>query len=456
MSFSHAQKSLGGKYTLVVGLGVSGLSVCELLRRQGEPVIATDLRQREHFRGELDSLEALGCAFRLGEHCLDDFLSADLIIVSPGVPLDLEPLMKARQQGVPIVGELEWAWRQVNLPTVAVTGTNGKTTTTHLIGEIFRAAGRKVFVGGNMGTPLSQWILHGEPAEVLVLEVSSFQLDTATSFSPCVGVLLNVTEDHLDRYESFEAYAASKFSLFSRQRPRDRAILNGDDPVSRRMLSSVPGSVLLFSRNDPRAHAKIQGGRLVAAVPGEVSVEIDLQGCRLHGVHNEENMLAAALTCLAMGVPLQALREVLGGCRGLPHRLEWVRRWRGIDFYDDSKGTNVGAVIKAVESFDRPLLLLLGGRDKLGSYESLARVLKDRCRGAFVYGESRARIASALQGAVTTRSFRGLEEAFQAAVKVARGGDVVLLSPACSSFDQYSDYKERGDHFQKLAAQLGA
>ncbi len=438
----------------MVGLGVSGLSVCELLRRQGRSVMATDLRRRDRFGEELDRLEALGCVFRLGEHRVDDFLSAEVIIVSPGVPLDIEPLNKAREGGIEIVGELEWAWRQVSLPTIAVTGTNGKTTTTFLIGEILRAAGRKAFVGGNMGTPLSQWILDGEPAEILVLEVSSFQLDTATTFSPRVGVLLNVTEDHLDRYENFEAYAASKLSLFSRQKPQEVAILNGDDPVCLRMVSSVPGSVLLFSRKDRHAHARMEGERLLASLPGGVPMEIDLSGCRLHGVHNQENIMAAVLACLAMGVPPEALERALGICGGLPHRVEWVRRWRGIDFYDDSKGTNVGAVVRAVESFDRPLLLLLGGRDKLGSYESLARALKDRCRGAFVYGESGHRIAAALQETVTTHSFMGLEEAFEAAVGQAQWGDVVLLSPACSSFDQYSSYKERGDHFQKLVAQL--
>lgn len=454
MSPLDRQENRAMKPTLVVGLGVSGLAVCELLRRQGRAVMATDLRKREQFLGLLDRLESQGCEFRLGEHRVEDFLHAEQIIVSPGVPLDIKPLVEAASRGIEIIGELEWAWRQVDLPTLAVTGTNGKTTTTFLVGEIFKAAGRRVFVGGNLGTPLSEWILSGETAELLVLEVSSFQLDTASTFRPQVGVVLNVTEDHLDRYESFEAYAASKFSLFSRQTETDFAIVNGDDPVCRRWVDSIPGRVLLYSRQDSRTAGRIDSGHLRASVPGRPTVDLDLNDCRLKGVHNEENILAAVLASLAMGAPVNAIEEVVRNCRGLPHRVEWIRHWRGIDFYDDSKGTNVGAVIKAVESFDRPVVLLLGGRDKLGSYEPLARLLKERGRGACVFGEAAPRITAALDGYLPTRSYSDLEAAFEGALEAAKPGDVILLSPACSSFDQYSGYKERGDHFQRLVARL--
>ncbi len=440
--------------TLVVGLGVSGVSVCKLLLRQGKTVMGTDLRSRELFGGTLDDLDARGCRFRLGEHRLEDFISARQIIVSPGVPLDIAPLMEARQKGIEIMGELEWAWRQVNLPTVAVTGTNGKTTTTSLIGDILKKAGREVFVGGNMGTPLSEWILSGKPAEILVLEVSSFQLDTATTFSPQVAVLLNVTDDHLDRYEGFEAYAASKFSLFSRQKKTDYAVINGDDLVCSKMMSSVKGQALVYSRRNLSAHAGILNGRVRGMIPGKTSVDFDLNGCRLKGAHNEENILAAVLASLAVGASSWAVEEAVKSCRGLPHRVEWVRQWQGIDFYDDSKGTNVGAVIKAVESFDRPVLLLLGGRDKHGAYEPLATLLGDRGKGAFVYGEAGPRIAAALEGYVPARSFGNLEEAFHGALEAAQWGDVILLSPACSSFDQYGSYKERGEHFKRLVADL--
>ncbi len=258
---SLKEKSALPNKVVVVGMGTSGRAVCELLLRQGAQIIATDLRTRDHFNGALDHLEAKGCLLRLGAHHVEDFLSADQIIVSPGVPLDLEPLAAARKQGIEIIGELEWAWRQVDLPVVAVTGTNGKTTTTSLIGEMLKASGKEVFVGGNIGTPLSQWLLEPSRAEVLVLEVSSFQLDTASKFCPEVGVLLNITEDHLDRYDGFAAYARSKFSLFARQRPSDVAIINADDAICLEGSSEVRSRVLHFSRKDHQARAPFGGGR---------------------------------------------------------------------------------------------------------------------------------------------------------------------------------------------------
>ncbi len=222
---------------------------------------ATDLRSRSQFNGELDIIEQAGCSLRLGSHRLQDFLEADRIVVSPGIPLDIEPLAEARRQGIEIVGELEWAWRQVNLPVIAVTGTNGKTTTTALIGEMLKRAGRHPFIGGNIGTPLSEWLLSGAYADILVLELSSFQLDTASTFRPDAGVLLNMTEDHLDRYENFDAYAASKLSLFRRQDRLDFAIINGDDPVCLEHIKKIPGNILFFSSSDPAANALVQTER---------------------------------------------------------------------------------------------------------------------------------------------------------------------------------------------------
>jgi len=237
---------------LVVGLGISGRSVCDLLLRHGVQVRATDMKSREEFGDILDSLEAKGCRFRLGSHEIEDFLDVDQIIVSPGVPMEIEPLQKAAQKGVEIVGELDWAWRMTDRPVIAVTGTNGKTTTTTLIGEILERAGKRAFVGGNIGTPLSEWIASGQEVDYLVLEVSSFQLDTAPLFYPEIGVLLNITEDHLDRYKGFSAYADSKMSLFKRQDSSHVAVLNGDDPLCRVRAHEVPGRVLVYSRKEPR------------------------------------------------------------------------------------------------------------------------------------------------------------------------------------------------------------
>lgn len=442
------------KKALVVGLGVSGRSVCELLLRQGREVVGTDLRSRAQFGSELDRLEQQGCVLRLGCHEQEDFFDANQIIVSPGIPLDLPPLQEAASRGVEIIGELDWAWCQIKKPVVAVTGTNGKTTTTSLIGEFFKEAGKRVFVGGNIGTPLSQWILSGEQVELLVLEVSSFQLDTASHFRPEIGVLLNVTEDHLDRYSDFAAYVDSKFSFFLRQSAEQVAIVNGDDPICRKRLSDIPSQTLTFSRSDETAHATIRQGEALVNIPGMQPFSLDLRRSALKGVHNQENILAAALVGAALRLPQSAMQRAIDNYRGLSHRMEWVASWRGIDFYDDSKATNVGAVLKALENFDRSVWLLLGGRDKLGSYLPLADSLKAKCKEALVFGEAAARIHAELAGWIPAKRFSNLREAFGEAVKLAVPGDTVLLSPACSSFDQYESYAQRGDHFKRLVGEL--
>ncbi|MHC1729762.1 MAG: UDP-N-acetylmuramoyl-L-alanine--D-glutamate ligase [Syntrophobacteraceae bacterium] len=439
---------------LVVGLGISGRAVCALLRSRGAEVSATDLRSRVEFNGALDSLEEVGCKLHLGHHRPEDFLTAEQIIVSPGVPLDMEPLEKARAGGIEIVGELEWSWRQVNLPTIAISGTNGKTTTTALIGEMLKEAGRRPFVGGNIGTPLSQWIISGERADILVLEISSFQLDTAASFRPDIGVLLNVTEDHLDRYASFDAYADSKLSLFRRQNNGNFAILNGDDPICRKRIAEVPGKILFFSSSDSAANARFSGGAIRVEDPFGKSFELNLERTKLHGAHNRENIMAAALAASAAGAAPSAIQAAVDRFGGFAHRVEWVRSWKGIDFYDDSKGTNVGAVVKALEGFDRPVLLLLGGRDKLGSYEPLLEPLTARGKAVFAFGEAGPRIYEELSRSFPARRHPDLESAFRDAVRMASPGDVVLLSPACSSFDQYQSYAHRGDHFKKLVSEL--
>lgn len=443
-----------GKKVLVVGLGVSGRAVCELLLRQGHSVIGADLRTSAEFAGELDALEEQGCRFHLGPHDADDFLTARQIILSPGVPPELELLQEAAGRGIEIVGELEWAWRQINVPVVAVTGTNGKTTTTSLIGEFLKAAGRAVFVGGNIGTPLSRWLLSGERADLLVLEVSSFQLDTAARFCPDIGVLLNITEDHLDRYPDFAAYVTSKLSLFTRQTAKNVAIVNGDDPTCRRRLSTIPGQVVLFGLKDAAAHARVEHRQALIRFPGSAPFRLMLERTPLQGVHNQENILAAALTGAALNISPQVMQNVIDRYRSPAHRMEWVGSWRGVNFYDDSKATNVGAVLKALENFDRSVWLLLGGRDKLGSYRPLAEALRDTGKGAMVFGEAAPRIVRDLTGSVETRLFENLQQAFEAAAKLAAPGDTVLLSPACSSFDQYQSYAQRGDHFKTLVQQL--
>lgn len=439
---------------LVVGLGVSGRSVCELMRRRGISVMGTDMRSSGQLGDEIEPLRELGCQFRLGEHRLEDFVDTDLIVISPGVPLGIEPLLAAARRGIEVVGELEWAWRQVDRPTLAVTGTNGKTTTTSLIGAIFHRAGARVFVGGNIGTPLSQWLLDGGDADLLILEVSSFQLDTASRFRPEVGVLLNVTEDHLDRYRSFEAYADSKLSLFSRQGESGVAIVNLDDPVCASRLREIPSRLWAYSRRREDVAAFVENNQVKVRLPGGPSFDLDLEHAALRGVHNEENIMAAALACSAFQVSPTVIQMEIDRYAGLPHRVEWVRTWKGIAFYDDSKATNVGAVEKALESFDAPIWLLLGGRDKLGSYEPLIEPMRRKGKGVVAFGEAAPRIQEALGSDLPLRSVPDLAGALAEVLREAVSGDVVLLSPACASFDQYTSYAHRGDHFKRLVREL--
>ena len=442
------------KRVLVVGLGSSGQAVVEHLLRQGVSVLATDLHEDPQFAAGLKRLQDLGAELHLGPHRPRDFMEVDQIIVSPGVPLDLEPLRRADADGIEIIGELEWAWRQTQVPVVAITGTNGKTTTTSLLGEILQAAGRRVFVGGNIGTPLSQWLLTGPAVDLLVLEVSSFQLDTAPTFRPQVGIVLNITEDHLDRYTSFQVYGESKFALFRHQRPDDIAIVNGDDPQCRQRLGQVSSRLLTFSRESSDVQAFISGNDVLVRVEGAEPLKVDLSSCALKGPHNAENIAAAVLAAKTLGVADAVIVTVLSQYRGLPHRVEWVGSQQGVDFYDDSKATNVGAVVKALDNFQRPVLLLAGGRDKYGSYQPLHEPLRSKVKGLFLFGEAAPRMVRELSGVVPAHLANDLPEAFGKAVALAETGDVVLLSPACSSFDQYESYARRGDHFKQLVGEL--
>jgi UDP-N-acetylmuramoylalanine--D-glutamate ligase len=442
------------KKVLVVGLGISGQAVTELLLRQGIAVTATDLHDEPHFAASLGRLQDLGGELHLGAHRVRDFLEVEQIIVSPGVPLDLEPLRRAAAQEIEIIGELEWAWRQTRAPVVAITGTNGKTTTTSLLGEILRVAGKRVFVGGNIGTPLSQWLLGGQSADLLVLEVSSFQLDTAPTFRPEVGILLNITEDHLDRYADFSDYAESKLAVFRRQRSDDVAIVNGDDPQCRQRLWQVPSRLMTFSRQFSEAQAFIGNDRLTVHLGETEPLQFDLSAYPLRGPHNAENIAAAVLAATVLGVAESVCHEVLSQYHGLPHRVEWVACRRGIDFYDDSKATNVGAVVKALDNFHRPVLLLAGGRDKYGAYQPLVTPLREKAKGLFLFGQAAPRMHQELAGVIPTHLAKDLTEAFGQALAQACPGDIVLLSPACSSFDQYESYAQRGDHFKRLVSDL--
>ncbi len=440
---------------LVVGLARSGLAAARFLRRRGAIVRATDQAPAERLGAAVAELEALGVELELGGHREESFLSADLVVVSPGVPLSLAPLAAARRRGVPVIGELELAFRCVAEPILAVTGTNGKTTVTELAGAMLSASGKKVFVGGNIGTPLIAYAEAAAPAEILVVEVSSFQLDGCETFRPRVGVLLNLTADHLDRYPDFDAYAASKMRLFRRQGPEDTAVLNADDAEIASRAGGIAARRLRFSRRLPPGEVEASVGpeAIAVRIPGGIAAEIPLRDFRAPGAHNRENAAAAALAALACGATPEGVRRALAAYRPGAHRLERVAVVEGVTFINDSKATNVDAVRRGLESLEGPVVLLMGGVDKGGDFRALGEALASRVREVLLLG-GQERIRRELSGTVPLREVSSMREAVEEAFAACPAGGTVLLAPGGASFDRYADYRERGEDFRREVLRL--
>lgn len=440
---------LAGQRTVVVGLGRTGLAVAEFLLDRGARVIVTDTRPEKELGPRVQALADKGAALELGGHRPESLTGADLIVVSPGVPLTIEPLQKARAKGVRVTGEIELASLFVIAPMVAITGTNGKTTTTSLIGEMIKAAGRKVFVGGNIGRPLIEYVNQEQDADMVVIEVSSFQLETAETLRPKAAALLNVTPDHLDRYPDFEAYAAAKARLFARQGPGDTAVMNADDPVVAAV--ELNSRRLEFSRKTKVQNgAFVDAGRIVLAEDGREVADLPLSDMALAGAHNQENVMAALLAVRAMGVDTETACSAAARFQGLPHRVELVGEFNGVRYFDDSKGTNVGAVMKSLEGFDAPVILIAGGRDKDGDFSPLRPLTQNRVKLLILLGEAAGKMAGVLGDETETVLVDDMAGAVAVAKDRARPGDVVLLSPACASFDMFRDYADRGRVFAAL------
>lgn len=434
---------LAGKRVIVVGLGKSGVAAAEFCHARGARVVGTDSVRR----GDLpEAARALPIEIRAGGHYEVHFESADLVVVSPGVP-PLPELAIAEKAGAEVIGELELAARFIRVPVVAIGGTNGKSTTTTLLGELFCAAGRRVFAGGNLGMPAIEAV--DKDAELCVLEVSSFQLERAPSFHPAVSVLLNISEDHLDRYASFLAYAEAKGNAFVNQTPGDTAVFPDDDPECARQVARGRARRVSFGAAGDYA---VEAQRVIERFSGEV---FELAHTELHGAHNVDNAAAAIAAARALGVAARAVREGLGRFRALPHRMQRVLVIDDVPYYDDSKATNVDAAVTALSGLAEARgVLIAGGRDKGGSYAPLARALADKGRAAVLIGEAAERIAAAVSDACPVARAPSIEEAVRAARKLARPGDAVLLSPACSSFDMFQSYAERGDRFAAAVRSL--
>jgi len=438
-------KELRGASVLVLGLGISGRSAARFCAAQGaRRVVAADERPRE----ALEELEALEEAVEVcAGRALPDPGEFDLVVPSPGVP-PARYAARARR----VWGDVELAARALAVPIIGITGTNGKSTTTRLVEAMARAAGLRAEAAGNIGVPALGLV--GRPLDLAVLEVSSFQLETTESFRPRVAAILNVTPDHLDRHGSFEAYAAAKARILEHQGPQDAAVLAADDPVVAAMAEKARGRVLRFSlRQGASCEATFDAGAALLR-QGDQVARIALDGLRLQGRHNLENVLAALLCVAALGLdPLRAARSLIR-FDGLPHRMELVRERGGVAFVNDSKGTNVGAAVRSLESFSRPVVWIGGGRNKGLDFAELAGPAERRMRASVLIGEAADLLAAALNGHTPVYIEPSIEAAVRRAAELAQPGDVVLLSPACASFDQFQGYAERGERFRAAVQAL--
>lgn len=445
---------LKDKKILVVGLARTGASVARFLAGRGARVTVTDKREREAVASFIESLQGRDITFELGRHGDETFLRADMIVVSPGVPMDIPQLRLAASQGIPVISEIELAYRFIEAPIAAITGTNGKTTTTTLTGEIFKGCGFTTFVGGNIGKPLIDQVTSGERVDRVVAEISSFQLEGIERFRPRVAVLLNITEDHLDRYASFQEYRDAKARVFANQTSDDFAVLNVDDPLVAGYAKKIAARVVPMSR-----HCALEQGIFyrdgIITFTWEGRVErFPTSAFKLRGVHNLDNCMAALATALLMGCESSPALAAVESFPGLPHRMELVATVNGVAYYNDSKGTNVGSVVKSLESFPGPITLIAGGRDKGGEYGPLAGLVRERVSRLILLGEAKERIREALGHLADTILVGSLEEAVQEAHRLARPGEIVLFSPACSSFDMFRNYEERGERFAELVRSL--
>ncbi|NJN69612.1 MAG: UDP-N-acetylmuramoyl-L-alanine--D-glutamate ligase [Nitrospira sp.] len=459
---------LAGTRVTVVGLARSGIAASRLLQEVGARVTVADRKEREEVLHQLESLDRSTVQFALGSSYESALDSADLVVISPGVPYRMDALERARQRGVKVISELDLASRFLSAPILALTGTNGKSTTVTLIGKMLEQSGKRAFVGGNLGTALSEAAIHtlqamklGQPCpyDFLVVEVSSFQLETVEQFHPWVAGILNITVDHQDRYISIDEYIDAKNRIFKNLTPSDYALFNLDDPRVASLRKDVKGCVLGFTRThalpaDVAGGAYLDQDRIMVNIVGETHEICRRNEVTIIGDHNIDNAMVATTFALLSGCPVAAIRQVLLDFPGLEHACEVIRERRGVRFINDSKGTNVDATLKALESIDRPILLIAGGRDKGGDFSRLASLIRRRVKRLILIGEAAPLIAKAMAGYQPVERVGTLKEAVELAASAAERGEVVLLSPACASFDMFVDYQDRGRQFKALVQSL--
>ncbi len=446
---------VNNKRVLVVGLGKSGVASALFLKARGAQVTVSDAKPQDELGEEIPVLLDHGIAVETGGHGERTFRGQDLIVVSPGVPIDSPPLLQARTLGETVIGEIELAAQFLPGRIVAITGSNGKTTTTTLAGEIVAAGGYSTLVGGNIGTPAISLVERATPETIVVLEVSSFQLETIQSFRPKVAVVLNVTPDHLDRHRTFAAYTDAKARIFENQRAEDFAVLNADDPTCVALASRTRAQVFWFGRKkEVKQGAYVHDGRVLFRDAGGQREIMLVSEIPLKGAHNVENVLAAVCVGALMRCEAEPIRKAVCDFKAVEHRLEYVATIRGVEYYNDSKATNVDATIKALESFPANVHIILGGKDKGSDYTVLNDLLRQRVKRVYTIGAAAGKIESQIKGAAEIVHAETLETAVKRAAAAAQPGDVVLLAPACASFDQFRNYEHRGKVFKEVVQKL--
>ena len=446
---------LKNKRVLVVGLGKSGVASALFLKDRGARVTVSDTKTSDQLRDEIPVLLDHGIAVETGGHGERTFRGQDLIVVSPGVPVDAPPLVQARSLGEPVIGEIELAAQNLSGPIVAITGSNGKTTTTTLTGEILAAGGLPVAVGGNIGTPAISLVAESGQNTVIVLEVSSFQLETIQTFRAKVAVILNITPDHLDRHRTFQTYVDAKARIFENQQADDFAVLNQDDPTCHTLGERTRAQVFGFSRKqEVQKGAWVRDGKILFRdADGQREIMLVSQ-IPLKGAHNVENVLAGVCAGALMGCEPAKIRKAIQDFKAVEHRLEYVATIKGVEYFNDSKATNVDATIKALESFPKNIHLILGGKDKGSDYTVLNELLRERVKRVYTIGAAAEKIESHIKGATELVHAETLDNAIRRAAAVAQSGDIVLLAPACASFDQFQSYNHRGRVFKEVVHSL--
>ncbi len=447
---------LKGKNVLILGLARSGIAAAMELANLGTAVTASDIKPREKFK-DMGFLESMGIQLVFGGHPLTLLNQCDLIVLSPGVPGDLEILKEAKKRNIPIISELELGYWFAKAPIIAVTGTNGKTTTTTLIGEILKNGERNIVLAGNIGIPLIREVEKAEDKDYLVVEVSSFQLENIMHFRPKISVILNITKDHLNRHKTFEKYIEAKARILENQTEGDYAVLNYDDPIVRAFAKKAKPKVLFFSRKEELERgAYVKNGVIVIRDNGKIYPVLKAEELGIKGSHNLENALAAACVAWITRINLNNMAETMKDFRGVEHRLEFVANINGIKFINDSKATNPDAAQKAIEALEEPIVLIAGGYDKKSDYSDFVKTFKGKVKKLILIGDTASIIEDTAKkhGFFDIKRANSLQEAVKFAYNAATAGDAVLLSPACASWDMFESFEERGQIFKETVHSL--